>query len=116
MDMDDANNDKTNDGNLFSANNDIDNEEVSVSTMLFQGSLSQSLRACSNEPGASDPGVNFASVCSLMPVIVHMSFSLPWGNFERRVTRCTGYALFKIEKILEVKQKVIFVIICGSNG
>ena len=37
----------------------------------------------------TDPGVNFASVHGLMPVSVHMSFSLPWGNFERRVTRCT---------------------------
>ena len=33
-------------------------------------------------------GVNFASVHGLMPVTVHMSFSLPQGNFERRVTRC----------------------------
>ena len=37
----------------------------------------------------TDPGVNFASVHGLMPVTVHMSFSLPRGNFERRVTRCT---------------------------
>ena len=37
----------------------------------------------------SDPRVNFASVHGLTPVTVHMSFSLPWGNFERRVTRCT---------------------------
>ena len=36
----------------------------------------------------TDPGVNFASVHGLTPVTVHMSFSLPWGNFERRVTRC----------------------------
>ena len=33
-------------------------------------------------------GVNFASVHGLTPVTVHMSFSLPRGNFERRVTRC----------------------------
>ena len=41
----------------------------------------------------TDPGVNFASVYGLTPVTVHMSFSLPRGNFERRVTRCTtpGY-------------------------
>ena len=32
------------------------------------------------------PGVNFASVHGLTPVTVHMSFSLPRGNFERRVT------------------------------
>ena len=38
----------------------------------------------------TDPGVNFASVHDLMPVTVHMSFSLPWGNFEGRVTRCTA--------------------------
>ena len=37
----------------------------------------------------TDPGVNFASVQGLMPVTVHMSFSLPRGNFERQVTRCT---------------------------
>ena len=37
----------------------------------------------------TDPGVNFASVDGLKPVTVHMSFSLAWGNFERRVTRCT---------------------------
>ena len=34
------------------------------------------------------PGVNFASVHGFSPVTVHMSFSLPRGNFERRVTRC----------------------------
>ena len=37
----------------------------------------------------TDPGVNFASVYGLTPVTVHMSFSLPRGNFERQVTRCT---------------------------
>ena len=37
----------------------------------------------------TDPGVNFASVHGLTPVTVHMSFSLPRSNFERRVTRCT---------------------------
>ena len=37
----------------------------------------------------TDPRVNFASVHGLMPVTVHMSFTLPRGNFERRVTRCT---------------------------
>ena len=34
----------------------------------------------------ADPGVNFASVHGLTPVTVHMSFSLPRGNFDRRVT------------------------------
>ena len=38
----------------------------------------------------TDPGVNFASVHNLMPVTVHKSFSLPQGNFERRVTHCTA--------------------------
>ena len=33
----------------------------------------------------TDPGVNFASVHGLTPVTVHMSFSLPRGNFERRL-------------------------------
>ena len=38
----------------------------------------------------TDPGVNFDSVHGLTPVLaVHMSFSLPRGNFERWVTRCT---------------------------
>ena len=37
----------------------------------------------------TDPGVNFASVHGLTPVTVHMSFSLPQRNFERRVTCCT---------------------------
>ena len=31
------------------------------------------------------PRVNFASVHGLTPVTVQMSFSLPRGNFERRV-------------------------------
>ena len=34
----------------------------------------------------TDPKVNFASVHGLTPVTVQMSFSLPQGNFERRVT------------------------------
>ena len=37
----------------------------------------------------TDPAVNFASVQGLTHVTVHMSFSLPQGNFERWVTRCT---------------------------
>ena len=37
----------------------------------------------------NDPRENFALVHVLTPVTVHMSFSLPWGNLERRVTRCT---------------------------
>ena len=37
----------------------------------------------------TDPGVNFASVHGLTSVTVHMNFSLPRGNFERRVTCCT---------------------------
>ena len=36
----------------------------------------------------TDPGVNFASVHGLTLVTVHMSFSLPRGNLERRGTRC----------------------------
>ena len=34
----------------------------------------------------TDLGVNFASVHGLAPVIVYISFSLPWGDFERLVT------------------------------
>ena len=37
----------------------------------------------------TDLGVNFASVHNLTPVTVYISFSLPQGNFDRRVTRCT---------------------------
>ena len=37
----------------------------------------------------TDPGVNFASVHDLTSVTVHIKFSLPQGNFERQVTRCT---------------------------
>ena len=37
----------------------------------------------------TDSGVNFASVHSLTPLTVHMSFLLLRGNFERRVTHCT---------------------------
>ena len=35
----------------------------------------------------SDPGFNFALVYGLTIVTVHMSFPLPWGNFERQITR-----------------------------
>ena len=34
----------------------------------------------------TDLGVHFASVHGLAPVTVHISFSLPRGDFERRVT------------------------------
>ena len=37
----------------------------------------------------TDPGVHFVSVHGLTPVTVHMNFSLPRGNFEKQVTRCT---------------------------
>ena len=37
----------------------------------------------------TDPGVNFDSVHGLTPVTVHMSFSLPRGNFES-----SGYPLY----------------------
>ena len=39
----------------------------------------------------TDIEVNFASVHGLTPVTVHMSFSLPRGNFKTRVgsRRCT---------------------------
>ena len=37
----------------------------------------------------TDPGVNFASVHGLTSVAVHMNFSWTWGNFEKRVKRCT---------------------------
>ena len=34
----------------------------------------------------TDLGVNFASVHGLAPVTVHISFSLPGGDYERWVT------------------------------
>ena len=38
----------------------------------------------------TDPGVNFALVHGLTSVTVHINFSLPRGNFKRRVT-CSGW-------------------------
>ena len=38
----------------------------------------------------TDPGGQLCLGDGLTPVTVHMSFSLPRGNFERRVTRCTA--------------------------
>ena len=35
----------------------------------------------------TDPGVNFASLHGLTPKTVHMSFSLPRGNFVRQVVQ-----------------------------
>ena len=37
----------------------------------------------------TDPGTNFASVHGLTPRTVRTSFSLPRGNFGRRITCCT---------------------------
>ena len=36
----------------------------------------------------TDPEADFALVHGVTPVTVHMSFSLPRGNLERRVTCC----------------------------
>ena len=36
----------------------------------------------------TDPRVNFALVYNLMPVTVHVRFSLPQGNLDRWVTCC----------------------------
>ena len=47
----------------------------------------------------TDPGVNFASVHGLTPVTVHMSFSLPRGNFERRVTCCTTPGITRLAEL-----------------
>ena len=46
----------------------------------------------------TDPGVNFASVHGLTPVTVHMSFSLPWGNFERLVTRLAEVTFLHVNR------------------
>ena len=50
----------------------------------------------------TDPGVNFASLHGLTPVTVHMSFSLPRGNFERRVTRSTIKVQYRATRVAEV--------------
>ena len=51
----------------------------------------------------TDPGVNFASVHSLTPITVHMSFSLPRGNFEsgvvqHRVTRLAEVTFLDVNR------------------
>ena len=53
----------------------------------------------------TDPGVNFTSVHGLIPVTVHMSFSLPRGNFERglpvlqhRVTRLAEVTFLHVNR------------------
>ena len=75
----------------------ISNPSVTLIWFLYCAlNVNLGLRVCSHDLGTThcpgqlaDPGVNFASVHGLTPVTVHMSFSLPRGNFERRVTRCT---------------------------
>ena len=52
----------------------------------------------------TDPGVNFASVHGLTLVTVHVSFSLPRGNFERlpvvqhRVTRLAEVTFLHVNR------------------
>ena len=46
----------------------------------------------------TDLGVNFASVHGLAPVTVHISFSLPWGDFERRVTRLAEVTFLHVNR------------------
>ena len=66
------------------------NELFLAPTRLRPDLLEEDLGPVHVIPGQlTDPGVNFASVHGLTPVTVHMSFSLPRDNFERRVTRCT---------------------------
>ena len=50
----------------------------------------------------TNPGVNFASVHGLTPVTVHMSFSLPRGNFERRVTRLAEVTFLHVNRTLKL--------------
>ena len=66
--------------------------EINVVNQHVMKSANCSLRVCSHDPRTThrlgqltDPGVNFTSVHGLTLVTVHMSFSLPQGNFERRV-------------------------------
>ena len=64
--------------------------EVRAKTNRYSGPVLTWSQGQLIAPGQfNDPGVNFASVHGLTPVTFHMSFSLPPGNFERRVTRCT---------------------------
>ena len=46
----------------------------------------------------TDLGVNFASVHGLAPVTVHISFSLPRGDFERRVTRIAEVTFLHVNR------------------
>ena len=47
----------------------------------------------------TDPRVNFASVHSLTPVTVHMSFLLARGNFERRVAEVIFLHVNRTQKL-----------------
>ena len=47
----------------------------------------------------TDLRVNFASVDGLAPVTVHISFSLPRGDFERRVTRLAEVTFLHVNRM-----------------
>ena len=76
--------------------------------MLNLGTI---LRCCNLEPvhmipgqliapgKLTDLGVNFASVHGLAPVTVHISFSLPRGDFERWVTGVTFLHVNSTQKL-----------------
>ena len=75
----------------------------------------------------TDPLVNFASVHGLTPVTVHMSFSLPRGNFARRVrggplflSRGGVFSFLGLADNLFLKnnafQTIFFIRFCNENN
>ena len=57
---------------------------------LIVGLVHMNLGKLLNPGQISDSGVNFTSVYVVVPVTVHISFSVPQANFEMLVTRCTA--------------------------
>ena len=52
----------------------------------------------------TDLGVNFASVHGLALVTVHISFLLPRGDFERRVTRLAEVTFLHVNRTQKLPQ------------
>ena len=62
----------------------------------------------------TDPGVNLASVHGLTPVTVHMSFSLPRGNFES-LTEVTFLHVNRTQKLPRARVVLRMLIINVQN-
>ena len=75
--------------NVFLFFHSFSQRKATMEKQCFSGPVHMILGQLIAPGQLTDPGVIFASVHGLMSVTVHMSFSLPRGNFERRVTRCT---------------------------